>query len=252
MLLAVLASDSVLALLLPLFVLVGCTGLIAPNATALALDKQGELAGSASAVLGLAHFGFAAVVPPLASMNGVSPLLMAVTAVTTAAAAAIVHVLAVRPGSAGAAVPAPAPGAEPSLPVPLAGYAPFGVGSARPEPVPVPVSVPRLGRIEPGEQTSPRWRRMHWVPVVEPADGPAAWQQPVGPAAPAPRPSAGADPHQQHVLAQLRLEQNRRREWQRIAELARRARLEAEREETDRFGAADTDPGGGHGVRYRR
>jgi hypothetical protein len=226
-------------------VLVGCTGLIAPNATALALEKQGELAGSASAVLGLAHFGFAAVVPPLVSVNGVSPLLMAVTAVTTAAAAAVVHVLAVGPHTGGVVVPGPAPGAGPSLPVPLAGYAPFGVGSARP--MPVPVSVPQLGRAELAEQTSPRWRRLEWVPVVEPTDGSGGWQQPVGPATPATRPIA-ADAHQQHVLGQLRLEQNRRREWQRIAELARRARLEAEMEAANRFDAADfdaadTDPG---------
>lgn len=96
MLLGALVSDSAIALLVPLFVMVGCTGLIGPNATALALDRQGELAGSASALLGLAHFGFGAVVPPLASLNGVSPVIMAGTVVGTTTAALLVHVVAVR------------------------------------------------------------------------------------------------------------------------------------------------------------
>ena len=97
MLVGVLVSDSVWALLPPLLVLVGCSGLILPNATALALAEQGEVAGTASALVGLTQFGLAAAVPPLASLGGVSPLVMAVTTVATAAAAVVVLVVG-RPG----------------------------------------------------------------------------------------------------------------------------------------------------------
>jgi hypothetical protein len=239
MLVAVLVSDSVLAVLPPLFVLVSCTGLIVPNATALALERQGELAGSASAVLGLAHFGFAAVVPPLASVNGVSPVVLGVTTVTTAAAAAAVHVLAVRPRSRASA----APGGEPAPQAALAGYAPFGVGTARPAPSPF---------VDLGEAQPPlRRRQLQWVPVAEPdGSGVQGWQQPVGPVAPSrrrvepvrePRVDFFADPYESE---RVRIEQQRREEWRRIAELARRARLQAELEQAEQLAAADTDPVG--------
>jgi MFS transporter, DHA1 family, multidrug resistance protein len=97
MLIGVAASDSVWALLPPLFVLVSCTGLVLPNATALALAEQGHAAGTASALLGVTQFGLGAVVPPLASLGGVSPLVMAVTTVATATAAVVVLVVG-RPG----------------------------------------------------------------------------------------------------------------------------------------------------------
>jgi DHA1 family bicyclomycin/chloramphenicol resistance-like MFS transporter len=70
-----------------------------PNATALAMADQGSAAGTASALLGLIQFGFAAVIPPLASLGGVSPLVMAVTTVATATLAVAVFVIG-RPRSA--------------------------------------------------------------------------------------------------------------------------------------------------------
>jgi DHA1 family bicyclomycin/chloramphenicol resistance-like MFS transporter len=87
----VLASRSVWALLPPLFVLVSCTGLVLPNGTALALAGQGHRAGTASAVLGLLQFSFAAVVPPLVSLGGVTAVVMAVTIVGTASAAGLAY-----------------------------------------------------------------------------------------------------------------------------------------------------------------
>jgi DHA1 family bicyclomycin/chloramphenicol resistance-like MFS transporter len=45
-------------------------GLLMPSATALALAEQGETAGSASALLGLGRFGFAAAVAPLVGVSG--------------------------------------------------------------------------------------------------------------------------------------------------------------------------------------
>jgi DHA1 family bicyclomycin/chloramphenicol resistance-like MFS transporter len=99
MLLAVALSHQLPALLVPLLVMVGCTGLIIPNATALALDKRGDLAGRSSAVLGLAQFGTAAVVPPLTSLGGISPTVMAATALTTATAAVAVNAFGMRAGA---------------------------------------------------------------------------------------------------------------------------------------------------------
>jgi DHA1 family bicyclomycin/chloramphenicol resistance-like MFS transporter len=91
MLVGVLVSRSVWALLPPLLVLVSCTGVIMPNATALALADQGRAAGTASALIGLLQFGFAAVVPPLVSLGGVTPPVMALTILTTAAVTALVQ-----------------------------------------------------------------------------------------------------------------------------------------------------------------
>jgi MFS transporter, DHA1 family, multidrug resistance protein len=79
-----------------LLVLVSCTGLVLPNGTALALAGQGHRAGTASAVLGLLQFSFAAVVPPLVSLGGVTAIVMAVTIVGTAVAAGLVFVVALR------------------------------------------------------------------------------------------------------------------------------------------------------------
>ncbi|WP_214402713.1 multidrug effflux MFS transporter [Pseudonocardia lacus] len=233
----VVVSGSVVALLVPLFVLVGCTGLIGPNATALALDRHGDLAGSASALLGLSHFGFAAVVPPLASLNGVSPLVMAITAVGTTATAATVHLLAVRPRAAaaspqvlGRAAVDPWGGPVAAVPAPSTWREPV------PEAVPDPADF--------DYQPHARWRRLEWAPVVDARpDGATGtgWLQPVGRASRTAHELAAERQREEH-LRRLRWELDRRREWQRIAEHARQARIAIE--ETERLAAADTDPTG--------
>jgi MFS transporter, DHA1 family, multidrug resistance protein len=91
MLVGVLASASVWALLVPLLFLVSCTGVLLPNATALALEDQAAVAGAASAVFGLLQFAFAAVVPPLASLGGVTALVMVTTICATAVATAVIR-----------------------------------------------------------------------------------------------------------------------------------------------------------------
>jgi DHA1 family bicyclomycin/chloramphenicol resistance-like MFS transporter len=91
MLVGVLVSASVWALLPSLWVLVSCTGVIMPNATALALADQGRTAGTASAVIGLLQFAVGAIVPPLASLRGVSPVVMAGTILATATVTALVQ-----------------------------------------------------------------------------------------------------------------------------------------------------------------
>ncbi len=91
LLLAVLLSGSAWAVLPPLFLLVGSIGLVFPNGTALALAGQKQAAGSASALLGLLQFALGAVLPPLASLGGVTPLVMALSIVATAVAAGLVQ-----------------------------------------------------------------------------------------------------------------------------------------------------------------
>ncbi len=86
-----LLSGSVWAVLPPLFLLVGSLGLVFPNGTALALAGQKQAAGTASALLGLLQFALGAVLPPLASLGGVTPLVMALSILVTAVAAALVQ-----------------------------------------------------------------------------------------------------------------------------------------------------------------
>ena len=91
MLVGVLVSPSVWVLLVPLLFLVSCTGVVLPNATALALEGQAAVAGTASAALGLLQFVFGAAVPPLASLGGVTPLVMTVTICASAPVTAVIR-----------------------------------------------------------------------------------------------------------------------------------------------------------------
>jgi DHA1 family bicyclomycin/chloramphenicol resistance-like MFS transporter len=127
MLVGVALSAALPALLVPLVVLVACTGLIGPNATALALDERSERTGAAAAVLGLAQFGTAAIIPPLAALGGISPVVMAATVVATTIATAAVHAV-------GALTTAG------SRPVPPAPDQPAPAAAPRPAPVPVPTT----------------------------------------------------------------------------------------------------------------
>ncbi|MBV9923238.1 MAG: Bcr/CflA family efflux MFS transporter [Pseudonocardia sp.] len=91
MLVGVLLFDSVWVLLVPLLFLVSCTGVVLPNATALAMEGQAAVAGTASAALGLLQFVFGAAVPPLASLGGVTPLVMTATICGSAAVAVVIR-----------------------------------------------------------------------------------------------------------------------------------------------------------------
>ncbi len=70
-LLAAVAAGAALALVLAaLFLTVACVGFVMPNATALALADHAEVAGSASALLGVNQFLVGAVVAPLVGIAG--------------------------------------------------------------------------------------------------------------------------------------------------------------------------------------
>lgn len=62
--------DSLAALGVLLFVLVASLGLVLPNGTMLALDRHGDRAGAASALLGAGQLGIGAVVSPLVGLAG--------------------------------------------------------------------------------------------------------------------------------------------------------------------------------------
>lgn len=85
----VLADAPVGAVLVPLLLVVAPVGLIAPNGTAIALERHARDAGTASAVLGLLHFGVGALIPPLASSGGTSATVMAWTMVAVVAVACV-------------------------------------------------------------------------------------------------------------------------------------------------------------------
>ncbi len=65
-----LAGGGLVAVLVPLFVVASSIGLVFPNATALALELHPEVAGTASAALGVTQFAVAAVIAPLVGIGG--------------------------------------------------------------------------------------------------------------------------------------------------------------------------------------
>lgn len=64
-------------LLAPLWLLMGVNAFVTPNASASALARHGDRAGSAAALIGVSQFGVAGIVAPLTGVFGVSALSMA-------------------------------------------------------------------------------------------------------------------------------------------------------------------------------
>jgi DHA1 family bicyclomycin/chloramphenicol resistance-like MFS transporter len=71
-LLAATLDLGLIALLVPLFVLVGSIGMVSPNSTSLAMAEHAKSAGSASALLGVLQFAFGAIASPLVGVGGAS------------------------------------------------------------------------------------------------------------------------------------------------------------------------------------
>ena len=76
-------------LLLPLFVMVSSIGFVVPNATALALSRHPEAAGTGSAVLGVIQSGIAAFGAPIVGIAGITSALPMGTVIAVAACGAI-------------------------------------------------------------------------------------------------------------------------------------------------------------------
>ena len=77
------------ALLLPLFVIVSSIGFVVPNATALALSRHPEAAGTGSALLGVIQSGIAAFGAPLVGLAGTASALPMGSVIAVAACGAI-------------------------------------------------------------------------------------------------------------------------------------------------------------------
>src|SRR5690349_13818143 len=91
-LLAVVISGGlgVWAVLVPMFVIVSSLSFVLPNSTALALADHPEVAGTASALLGVGQFLIGAVVAPLVGAGGTDSAVPMAAVMTAAALAALV------------------------------------------------------------------------------------------------------------------------------------------------------------------
>jgi DHA1 family bicyclomycin/chloramphenicol resistance-like MFS transporter len=99
LLVAAVAGEGLPALLPPLFVAVGCVGVLMPNATALALLRHGRSAGTASALLGALQYLAGAVAGPLAAIRSASTIAMATGMTTVVVAALAIWAAALRPAA---------------------------------------------------------------------------------------------------------------------------------------------------------
>lgn len=99
-LLLVIALDGgLIALLASLFLVVAAVGLVVPNATALAMADYPDVAGSASALLGVSQFVAAAIAAPLVGLAGAANALpLAVVVIVFEIAALLSLVLSRRAG----------------------------------------------------------------------------------------------------------------------------------------------------------
>lgn len=81
-----------LGIAVPLFIYVGCVGLVSPNAIALAMASQGAQAGSASALLGTLQFSIAAIAATaVGAIHRQSALPMAIIIAICGALGLILH-----------------------------------------------------------------------------------------------------------------------------------------------------------------
>lgn len=82
-------TGGLLGFILPLWAVLGAMGFVMPNAPALALNRHGETAGTASALLGACQFGLGALIAPLVGVLGNDGPAMAII-MTAGAAIALV------------------------------------------------------------------------------------------------------------------------------------------------------------------
>ncbi|RAT70921.1 multidrug effflux MFS transporter [Lonsdalea populi] len=88
-----LTQASLVWVLAPLFLAVAMIGVIGPCASALAMQSQGNQAGSASALIGLSMFGLGALSVPLTGLAGTSATSMALVMLVCYVLAALSYVL---------------------------------------------------------------------------------------------------------------------------------------------------------------
>jgi MFS transporter, DHA1 family, multidrug resistance protein len=94
---AITGASGLPGILAPLFLVLFAVGFRGPNATALALSRHGEAAGTAASLLGAVQFGVGGLAAPLVGLLGNDALAMATVIATAAVAALAVLLLLVRP-----------------------------------------------------------------------------------------------------------------------------------------------------------
>jgi DHA1 family bicyclomycin/chloramphenicol resistance-like MFS transporter len=92
-------TGGLLGVLVPLFLILCAVGFRGPNATALALTRHGEAAGTAASLLGAAQFGIGGLAAPLVGVLGNNAVAMAAVIAGASVAALVVLQILVRPGS---------------------------------------------------------------------------------------------------------------------------------------------------------
>jgi DHA1 family bicyclomycin/chloramphenicol resistance-like MFS transporter len=97
LILAVTKTGGLAGILIPLWLVLAMVGLVMPNAPALALNRHGEAAGTAAALLGAVQFGVGALSAPLVGLLGVGAVAMAVVVFGGMLAATLVCFLVVKP-----------------------------------------------------------------------------------------------------------------------------------------------------------
>ncbi|HET6529001.1 MAG TPA: multidrug effflux MFS transporter [Actinoplanes sp.] len=93
-------TGGLLGVLIPLFLILCAVGFRGPNATALALTRHGEAAGTAASLLGAAQFGIGGLAAPLVGLLGNNAVAMAAVIAGASIAALVVLQILVRPGPA--------------------------------------------------------------------------------------------------------------------------------------------------------
>jgi DHA1 family bicyclomycin/chloramphenicol resistance-like MFS transporter len=83
--------------LIPLWLVLAAVGLIMPNGPAIALNRHGEAAGTAAALLGAVQFGVSALIAPLVGVLGNDAVGMSLVVVGSMLAATLVLMTVVRP-----------------------------------------------------------------------------------------------------------------------------------------------------------
>ena len=96
-LLAATDTGGLLGVLIPLWIALTGAGLVMPNASAMALTRHGEAAGTAAAVAGFLQFGVGAVTAPVVGALGATSLAMAVVMAVSLLAGLVILLFVVRP-----------------------------------------------------------------------------------------------------------------------------------------------------------
>ncbi|SDN49952.1 Bcr/CflA family multidrug efflux MFS transporter [Allokutzneria albata] len=104
----VIGTLGLVGLLIPLFTLVASIGMISPNALALGMADHPEIAGSASALLGMVQFLVAAVTAPLVGLGGGGTALPMAITIATVSTLAVLALTVIARRRAPADLPLPA------------------------------------------------------------------------------------------------------------------------------------------------